>query len=52
MTTKLTFTEFKTRRNNFEATQPNYLQFNTSEETLKFMYKMYLKGKVPSYAKN
>lgn len=52
MTTQLTFTEFKTRRNNFKATQPTYLQFDHSEETLMFMYKMYLKGKVPAYAKN
>lgn len=52
MTTQLTFTEFKTRRNNFEATQPTYLQGLMSEETLKFAYKMYLNGKVPAYAKN
>ena len=52
MTTQLTFSQFKTKRNNFEATQPNHLKGLMSEETLKFAYKMYLNGKVPAYAKN
>jgi len=51
MKTQLTFTEFKTKRNNFEATQPTYLQGLMSEETLEFAYKMYLKGRIPAYAK-
>lgn len=47
----LTYKEFKAKRNEFEKTQPEYLQGLMSEETLKFAYKMYLKGKVPAYAK-
>ena len=52
MKTQLTFTEFKTRHNDHKNTKPSYLQFDHSDETLMFMYKMYLKGKVPVYAKN
>jgi len=51
MKTQLTFSEFKTKRNNFEKNQPNYLQGLMCEETLKTAYKMYLKGRIPVYAK-
>ena len=52
MTTQLTYSEFKTRKENFTNTQPSYLQSPQSEEMNKFAYKMYLNGRIPAYAKN
>lgn len=54
MTTQLTYSEFKTRRINFEKSQPTYLQGleDNFEEMTKHIYNnYYLKGRVPSYAK-
>lgn len=53
MTTQLTYSEFKTRRINFNSSQPSYLQGLESnfEDMTQFMYKMYLKGRVPAFAK-
>lgn len=49
----LTYSEFRERRINFQATRPEYLKNIESdfENMTQFMYKMYLQGKVPVFAK-
>lgn len=51
MTTQLTFNEFKVRHNDYKNTRPSYLQFDETDKTIMFKYNMYLKGRVPVYAK-
>jgi hypothetical protein len=53
MTTKLTYSEFKAKRINFNNSQPTYLKGIESnfEESTKLSYKMYIKGMVPKFAK-
>ena len=53
MKTQLTYNEFRTARINFNNSQDYYLQNieNDFEGVTKFAYKMYLTGKIPTYAK-
>ena len=52
MTNLLNYSEFKTLRTIFTATQPSYLQGEKDfESSTQLAYKFYLNGKVPNYAK-
>ena len=53
MKNQLTYSEFKTKRAYFQSTQPTYLQGleDSFENSTELAYKMYLKGKVPHWAK-
>ena len=54
MKTQLTYSEFKTRRQAFQATRPAYAKGIESNEdgVTELAYKMYLKGRIPAYANN
>ena len=53
MKTQMTYTEFKTKRANYQSTVKGYLQDLEAsfENSTKLAYKMYLKGRIPAWAK-